>query len=215
MRYRLNIQVQMRRDQPKASSSHHLSMSNTPQAHWALPSRNGVEPRHERGKPNHPPGQIPGTSKMYNSNEEPTLGADEPDNKQSRRRNHNEPYAQLNEARCVTPKATNYHLRPHVHSPMMAGHTDQQIFHPLDDVSIDTGDGALKITTIAPHVWSLESMGSHLDSQNVGYAGPPSPSDVSEDEHLISDTDTHDRVNHSPTVSSRRSRYQTDNYADT
>jgi hypothetical protein len=205
----------MRRDQSKASSSHHLSMSNTSQAHWALHSRNGVEPRHERLKPNNSPGQIPGTSKTYNSNEEPTLGAEEPDNTQPRRKNHNETYAQLNEARCVTPKATNHGLRPHVHSPMVAGHTDQQICCPLDDVSFDTQVDALKIATIAPHVWSLESMGSHLDSQNVGYAGPPSPGDVSEDEHLISDTETHDSVNRSLTVSSRRSRYQTDHYADT
>ena len=205
----------MRRDQPKASSSHHLSMSNTSQAHWALPSRNGVEPHHERVKPNNSPGQIPGTHKTYKSNAEPTLGAEEPDNTQPRRKTHNETYAQY-EARCVTPKAANHDLRPHVHSPMVvAGHTDQQICCPIDDGSFSTRVGALKIATIAPHVWSLESMGSHLDSQNVGYAGPPSPGDVSEDEHLISDPETHDSVNHTLTVSSRRSRYQIDHYADT
>jgi hypothetical protein len=204
----------MRRDQPKVSSSHHLSMSNTSQAHWALPSRNGVEPHHERVKPNNSPGQIPGTHKTYNSNEEPTFRAEEPDNTQSRRNNHNETYAQY-EARCVTPKATNHDLRPHLQSPMVEGHIDQQICCPLEDDSFDTRVVALKIATIAPHVWSLESMGSHLDSQNVRYAGPPSPGDVSEDEHLISDPETHSGVNRSLTVSSRRSHYQTDHYADT
>jgi hypothetical protein len=97
---------------------------------------------------------------------------------------------------------------------VVAGHTDQQICCPIDDGSFNTRVSALKIATIAPHVWSLESMGSHLDSQNVEYAGLPSPGDVSEDEHLISDPETHDSVDHSATVSSRHSRYQTDHYAD-
>ena len=204
----------MRCDQSESSSNNHLSMSNTSQSHYALQSRSRVEPRHERSKPNKLPGQTSGLLKTYNSNGEPTLGAEEPDNTQSRQKNHNETSAHVNEARCFTPKALDDDLQPLVHSPTATGDTDQQTYCPIDDVSLDTQVHALKIATTAPHVWSFESMGSHLDSQNIGYVGPLSPGTVSGDELLISDTETSDGVSFSFTASVRRSCYQADHYAD-
>lgn len=192
----------MRRDQSEASLSHHLFMSNTPRAHYALRSRNDVEPRHGQFKLDELPGQDSRRLEAESPTDKPTFGAEEQDPVQSHRENHNAPSAQVNEARCVTSEASYHEPWPPVHFPTGLESTDQQMNRPIGNLSCDTQAGA------------LESIGSHLVSHKVGFAEFPSAGDAPEAGSSASDTEMYDSVSKSHTVSLRCSLHQTDYYTE-